>query len=187
MERLKKERLISQDTNHIVEVEKWRCFNNFFIFIFLLEDGILEMDFINRLFVSFSSKDFGWVNENVISVLEKHSIAYSIHSRDFELGRPIVQNMADNVYGSRQVLIVLSENYLASNFCREELHMAVQRGVDAEDSSLILVMIGNLKKKKLPAALKKKCLLDFDKHKRKQEWEEKLLYAILQGKLTPSV
>ena len=122
-----------------------------------------------------------WTNENLISIFEKHSIAYSIHSRDFELGKPIVQNMADNVYGSRQVLIVLSQNYLASNFCREELHMAVQRGIDSGDSSLILVMINNLKKKQLPAALRNKKMLDFDKHKKKQDWEEKILSEIVDG------
>ncbi|KAJ7386699.1 hypothetical protein OS493_006710 [Desmophyllum pertusum] len=146
------------------------------------EDGLNETDFINRLFISFSSKDFGWVTDNLISILEKHSIDYSIHSRDFELGIPIVQNMADNVYCSRQVLIVLSENYLASNFCREELHMAVQRGVDAGDSSLIFVMINKLKKKQLPAALRNKNLLDFDKHKKKQDWEQKILREISEGK-----
>ncbi|XP_058958485.2 uncharacterized protein [Pocillopora verrucosa] len=145
-------------------------------------EGIKEGDLINRLFISFSSKDLAWVNENLISIFEKHSIAYSIHSRDFELGRPIVQNMADNVYGSRQVLIVLSQNYLASNFCREELHMAVQRGIDSGDSSLILVMINSLKKKQLPAALRNKKMLDFDKHKKKQDWEEKILGEIIEGK-----
>ena len=148
----------------------------------MLADGLDEADIINRLFISFSSKDFGWVTDNLISILEKHSIDYSIHSRDFELGKPIVQNMADNVYCSRQVLIVLSDNYLASNFCREELHMAVQRGVDAGDSSLILVMINKLKKRQLPAALRNKNLLDFDKHKKKQYWEQKILREILEGK-----
>ena len=83
------------------------------------------------------------------------------------------------------MLIVLSENYLASNFCREELHMAIQRGVDAGDSSLILVMINNLKKKKLPAALRNKNLLDFDKYKNNEDWEEKILREL--GKLTTSV
>ena len=97
----------------------------------------------------YSSKDYAWVNENLISLFEKHSIPYSIHTRDFELGRPIVQNMADSVYGSRKVLIVLSDNYLASNFCREELHMAVQRGVDTGDSSLILVLINKFNEKEV--------------------------------------
>ncbi|KAJ7386689.1 hypothetical protein OS493_006698 [Desmophyllum pertusum] len=159
-----------------VVMKKWKSSYN------MPKDGLNETDFINRLFISFSSKDFGWVTDNLISILENHSIDYSIHSRDFELGRPIVQNMADNVYCSRQVLIVLSDNYLASNFCREELHMAVQRGVDAGDSSLILVMINKLKKRQLPAALRNKNLLDFDKHKKKQDWEQKILREISESK-----
>ena len=39
--------------------------------------------------------------------------------------------------------------------------MAVQRELDADDSSLILVMINKLKKKQLPAALREKHVLDF--------------------------
>ena len=152
----------------------------------LSTDPFSKDDFINRLFISYSSKDFGWVTDNLISLLEKHSIDYSIHSRDFEIGKPIVQNMADSVYGSRQVLIVLSENYLASNFCREELHMAVQRELDREDSSLILVKINNMKKRQLPVALRKKNLVDFHKYKTTQDWEEKIINEILRSK-TPSV
>ena len=151
---------------------------------FSLTDYSREEDLINQLFISYSSKDFRWVTEHLITILEKHSIVYSIHSRDFEIGRPIVQNMADSVYGSRQVLIVLSENYLASNFCREELQMAIQRGLDAGDSSLILVRINNMKKKQLPAALRKKNLVDFNKYKTKQDWEEKIISEILKRKNT---
>ena len=137
----------------------------------------------NKLFISYSSKDFSWVTENLISLLEKHSIPYRIHIRDFELGRPIVQNMAESVYNSRQVLVVLSNNYLASNFCREELHMALQRGVDTGDSTLVLVKIDNkLKKKQLPLALRSKNLLDFEKYKEKQDWENKILNIVSDQK-----
>ena len=140
-----------------------------------------------KLFISYSSKDFSWVTENLISPLEKHSIPYSIHSRDFELGRPIVQNMAESVYNSRQVLIVLSNNYLASNFCREELHMALQRRADTGDSSLILVTIDKLKKKQLPSALREKNLLDFEKHQKKQDWEKKLVNVLYVSEKTSNV
>ena len=138
------------------------------------------------MFISYSSKDFSWVSENLISLLEKHSIPYSIHIRDFELGRPIVQNMADSVYNSRQVLIVLSNNYLASNFCREELHMALQRGVDTGDSAVVLVAMDKLKKKRLPSALRDKNFLDFERHKKKQEWEQKLV-KIVHGDKTADI
>ena len=154
------------------------CFSLFHLSNFFINAGFPEEEVTsNKLFISYSSKDFSWVNENLIYYLDKHSISYSIHVRDFELGRPIVENMADSVYGSRQVLIALSGNYLASNFCREELHMAVQRAADRGDSSLILVMVEKLKKKQLPCTLRHKNLLDFEKHKKKQDWEEKLLHA----------
>ena len=147
------------------------------------EEGVTS----NKLFISYSSKDFAWVSENLISILDKHSIPYSIHIRDFELGKSFVQNMAESVYGSRQVLIVLSDNYLASNFCREELHMAIQRGVDTGDSSLILVMIDKFTKRQLPSALRRKKSLDFEKHKKKQDWEKKLLDALFGGRVATSV
>ena len=153
---------------------------NLFVFICLLIAGKSREDVLNNtLFISYSSKDFSWVTENVISLLEKHSIPYSIHNRDFELGRPIVQNMADSVYNSRQVLIVLSNNYLASNFCLEELQMALQRGVDTGYSAVTLVTIEKLKKTQLPSALRDKNLLDFEKHQKKQDWEKTLLGVVL--------
>ncbi|CAH3154139.1 unnamed protein product, partial [Porites lobata] len=132
----------------------------------------------DKLFISYSSKDFAWVTNNLITILEKHSISYTIHFRDFELGKPFIQNMADTVYGSRQVLIVLSDNYLASNFCREELHMAVEKRVYTGDSSLIIVLINKLKKKRLPFLLRNKNVLQFDEQMQKQHWEKKLIGKI---------
>ena len=65
--------------------------------------------------------------------------------------------------------------------------MAVQRGVDTGDSSLVLVLIDKFNKKRLPCALRNKALLNFEKHKRKQNWEEKLLRAIIGAKTVSSV
>ncbi|XP_015754279.1 PREDICTED: hemicentin-1-like [Acropora digitifera] len=48
-----------------------------------LEEGTQN----EKLFISCSSKDFSWVTENLIPPLEKHAIPYSIHSREFGLGR----------------------------------------------------------------------------------------------------
>ena len=62
--------------------------------------------------------------------------------------------------------------------------MAVQREIDADDSSVILVMIKKFKKRRLPRALKKKNFLDFEKHMTKQDWEEKLLLLYSETKLS---
>ena len=103
-----------------------------------LEEGIMKS---NNLFISYSSKDGAWVNENLIPILDKHSISYSIHTRDFELGKPIVQNMADSVYSSRKVLIVLSDDYFANNFCREERVTMIRNSVLLSFSFILSVFI----------------------------------------------
>ena len=137
-----------------------------------------------KLFVSYSSKDFSWVTENLISPLKKHSIPFSNHSIDLKSGK---QNLTNIVHNSRQVLIVLSNNYLASNFCREKLCMALQRRADTGDSSLIVVNIDNLKEKQLPCALTEKNLLKFEKHHKKPDWEEKLIKALQVSEETANV
>ena len=56
--------------------------------------------------------------------------------------------------------------------------MAAQRRGDTGDSSVILVLIDKFQKRRLPRALRTKNLLDFEKHVKKQDWEEKLLQTI---------
>lgn len=140
-----------------------------------------------KLFISYISKDFRWVTENLISPLKKHSIPFSNHSIDLKSGKQNVTNITNIVHNSRQVLIVLSNNYLASNFCREELRMALQRRADTGDSSLIVVTIDNLKEKQLPCALTEKNLLNFKKHQKKPDWEEKLINALQVSEETANV
>ena len=56
--------------------------------------------------------------------------------------------------------------------------MAIQREEDRGDSSLILVMINKFNKRRFPGALRNHILLDFEKHAKKQNWEEKLLCVV---------
>ena len=56
--------------------------------------------------------------------------------------------------------------------------MAAQRRGGTGDSSVILVLIDKFQKRRLPRALRTKNLLDFEKHMKKQDWEEKLLKTI---------
>ena len=60
--------------------------------------------------------------------------------------------------------------------------MALQRGIDTGDSALVLVAINKLKKKRLPSALREKNFLDFEKHRKKQDWEKKLVDIVQGGK-----
>ena len=61
--------------------------------------------------------------------------------------------------------------------------MALRRGVDTGDSAVVLVAMDKLKKKRLPSALRDKNLLDFERHKKKQDWEQKLVKLCMGIKL----
>ena len=135
-------------------------------------------DFQYDVFISFSTLDYNWVRDNLTPVLERKRINYCIHSRDFIVGKTIIENIADSVYNSRKVLAVISRNYLASNFCREELEIALYRCTEMADSSLLLIRLDGVDKKNLPKTLRRRTFLDYSSTSERMDWEGRLLKQI---------
>ena len=131
-------------------------------------------------FVTFSGKDVEWVEEELIPVLEKHGIKFCIHNRDFELGKPLLDNMTESIYTSRKILAIVSKNYMASNFCRGELELALQRSVSEKvDTSLVLLRLDDIMKAKLPKVLRSKTFLDYHDSEGRSEWEARLVKSLM--------
>ena len=146
-----------------------------FPFLEEINDGEFKYD----VFVTFSTKDHQWVSNKLIPVLEARRFKYCIHSRDFELGRALVDNMAESVYSSRKVVAVVSKNYLESKFCRGELEMALHRSKTGRDGSLFAITIDGIMKKKLPKALRESPVVDYHCDT-ENSWEKKLLRFLAQ-------
>ena len=127
------------------------------------------------VFVTFSSRDLNWVKKELIPLVEKHKLNYCIQHRDFEIGKPVVDNMAESVYTSRKVLAVMSHNYLSSKFCRGELEMALYRSTEMGDSSVIVMRIDGVDCRKLPKALRNRTFLDYNDFAVRKNWEERLI------------
>ena len=87
--------------------------------------------------------------------------------------------MAESVYSSRKVLAVMSKNYMESKFCRGELEMALYRSKVGKDGSLLVVTIDEIKKKKLPKALRESTFVDYHSDKG-SAWEKKLMRFLEQ-------
>jgi len=138
------------------------------------------------VFVTFSSKDNQWVTNKLTPLLERQKLNYCIHSRDFELGRALVDNMAESVYSSRKVLAVMSRNYMESKFCRGELEMALYRSKIGRDGSLLVITIDGIKKKKLPKALRESTFVDYHSDTG-NSWEKKLMRFLSQTEKNPNV
>lgn len=102
-------------------------------------------------FVSYSEKDQNWVVTELLPRLEQRGppfLRLCLHNRDFQLGKDVVENITDSLYESRYTLCLVSRNYLRSNWCSLEMHLATCRLQVEHKDVLILVFL-----EKIPSCL----------------------------------
>ncbi|XP_056321045.1 toll-like receptor 13 [Danio aesculapii] len=103
-------------------------------------------------FVSYSSKDEHWIIEELLPNLEQRGppfLRLCLHSRDFQLGHDIVENITDSIYASRRTLCLVSRNYLDSNWCSLEMQLATYRLQVEHRDILILVFLETIPSRSL--------------------------------------
>ena len=83
--------------------------------------------------------------------------------------------MAESVYSSRKVIVVLSKYYMESSFCREELNFALFRSLEKGHHCLIVIRVDDVSINSLPKSLRNKTLIDLENTKEQSTWQKKLL------------
>ncbi|XP_036432328.1 toll-like receptor 13 [Colossoma macropomum] len=105
-------------------------------------------------FVSYSSKDENWVVNELLPSLEQRGppfLRLCLHSRDFQLGKDVVENITDSLYESRYTLCLVSRNYLCSHWCSLEMRLATCRLQVEHKDVLILVFLEKIPSRLLSA------------------------------------
>lgn len=102
-------------------------------------------------FISYSSKDEAWVTEKLAPMLEHGDPPYKLylHYRDCPAGGYIADNIIQAVKSSRRTIMVLSENFIKSEWCRFEFKSAHHQVLNGGRKKLIVVILGNVPKKDL--------------------------------------
>uniref|UniRef100_A0A668TJJ7 TIR domain-containing protein n=1 Tax=Oreochromis aureus TaxID=47969 RepID=A0A668TJJ7_OREAU len=68
-------------------------------------------------FISYNTHDEPWVIDKLLPKLEgEQGWRLCLHHRDFEPGKPIIDNITDAIYGSRKTICVISHKYLESEW-----------------------------------------------------------------------
>ncbi|KAK7918959.1 hypothetical protein WMY93_010243 [Mugilogobius chulae] len=93
-------------------------------------------------FVSYNVDDEEWVYGELLPELEEvQGWRLCLHHRDFQPGKPIIENITDAIYSSRKTLCVISRRYLQSEWCSREIQMASFRLFDEKKDVLVLLFL----------------------------------------------
>ncbi|KAK0148268.1 Toll-like receptor 13 [Merluccius polli] len=96
-------------------------------------------------FISYNANDERWVLGELLPKLEdEQGWRLCLHHRDFQPGKPIMDNITDAIYGSRKTICVVSRNYLESEWCSREIQVASFRLFDEQKDVLILVFLEDI-------------------------------------------
>ncbi|CAL8362932.1 unnamed protein product [Lota lota] len=96
-------------------------------------------------FISYNVKDEEWVHRELLPELEdERGWRLCLHHRDFQPGKPIIENITEAIYSSRKTICVISRHYLESEWCSREIQMASFRLFDEKKDVLILLFMEDL-------------------------------------------
>ncbi|XP_039528427.1 toll-like receptor 4 [Pimephales promelas] len=102
-------------------------------------------------FVIFSSYDEVWVMNELMENLENGvpPIHLCLHMRDFQPGKSIASNIIDEgIMGSRKVIVVVSQHFIDSAWCRFEFELAQSRFMMERNANIIIVILEDVEETK---------------------------------------
>ncbi|OWF41257.1 toll-like receptor Tollo [Mizuhopecten yessoensis] len=98
-------------------------------------------------FISYSCKD-----ESLVKIMcgrlegPPYLLSLCLHNRHFEPGVPITDNIFEAVKTSRRTVVVLSEHFLASQWCLMEFRAANCKGLVDNKRHLVVILLDDLNK-----------------------------------------
>ncbi len=110
------------------------------------------------LFISYSHRDATWVRSVLLPRLEADGLRVCIDMRDFALGAPLITEIERAVLQSRKTLLVLTPDYLASQWTEFENILVATLDPAARARRMLPIL---LKASELPLRIRHLNYLDF--------------------------
>ncbi|XP_065128480.1 uncharacterized protein [Paramisgurnus dabryanus] len=129
---------------------KWQVVFAYYLFLAFLNDRKRRQiknqpGFQFDAFISYNVREEPWVLEELVPNLEgEHGLKLCMHHRDFQPGKPIIDNIVDGIYNSRKTVCLITQNYLKSVWCSHEIQLASYRLFDEKKDVLILVFLEDI-------------------------------------------
>jgi hypothetical protein len=100
-----------------------------------------QSDFRYDAFVSYAEEDKPFVEKLVSQLEAEGDLSLCIHDRDFVPGISIAENIFTSVNRSRKTIVVLSPNFVESEWCKYEIHIAKMEEIYSRDDEAVLFFI----------------------------------------------
>ena len=131
-------------------------------------------------FVSYSQKDQTFVTKSLVPMLEQKKPHYHLCLlyRDWPVGGSIAQTICESVEKSRRTIILLSENFMRSEWCQYEFQAAHYRVLHDKTIRLILILLDDKPPKNMDPELKLYIKTNTDLEWKDTWFWEKLRFAL---------
>lgn len=119
------------------------------------EDNDIE-DKLYDAFVSYSSYDYDWVLENLLPKLEtrEHPYRLCLADKDFLPSESIIENICRCVRYSRRMIVILTKNYVQSEWCKMEFAEAHHRVINDRKMYLVILRFNGVNNDELNDAMR---------------------------------
>ena len=134
-------------------------------------------------FISFSGNDYEWISDTLCVRLENHDPPYKLclHHRDFLVGAPIQKNILNGIEKSKRMIMILSKNFVRSEWCLLEFRAAHQKVLEDRMNYLIIILFDDVDMAEVDDEIKLYMRTNtYLSVKNKWFWE-KLFYALPQN------
>ena len=113
-------------------------------------------DYRYDAFISYAGEELTFIKQELVKALEnERNLKLSVHQRDFMAGNPIAENIVDAISNSRKTVLILTDNFLRSDWCVYEFRMAKMESNYSRDGRdiFVIVMLENVPSDTLPLDL----------------------------------
>ena len=124
-----------------------------------IEGDFIELNLQYHAYVAYndeSAEDTAWVMNDLQPNMEEgpEPLQLFIKSRDAIAGHSIIESIGENIQQSRKTILVLSPNFVDSNWCHHEMEMAKMRFFNDNLNVLVLVLLEDIPEQKVPLLLR---------------------------------